>query len=89
MQQGRSLRFSKHSTYLQTLAPDPQSNKSFLESFLRNDLDRFPYGTSFLQTINVNETDRDETGVVARTLPVLLGRPFPDRLDGVDAAQIK
>jgi hypothetical protein len=28
-------------------------------------------------------------GVVARTLPVLLGRPFPDRLDGVDAAQIK
>jgi hypothetical protein len=27
-----------------------------------------------------------ELGVVARTLPVLLGRPFPDRLDGVDAA---
>ena len=25
-------------------------------------------------------------GVVARTLPVLLGWPFPDRLDAVDAA---
>ena len=33
--------------------------------------------------------DLDVFGVVARTLPVLLGRPFPDRLDGVDAAQIK